>query len=137
MNQANHKQQNMRRDFANRSDLIDYLKAQFPEASATEPPATQATGGRKAAEATLQAIKPASYAKTRNNLDGAVTGLSSYIRHGVLSLAEVRDAALAKANTKAEAEKLVAELGWRDYFQRLYNEIGGDRSRDPPGGPLP
>ena len=32
------------------------------------------------------------YARSRNHLNGAVTRLSPYIRHGVFTLAEVRDA---------------------------------------------
>ena len=53
-------------------------------------------GGRRAAEARLAAIDPARYGASRNHLDGAVTRLSPYIRHGVLTLAEVRDAVFAQ-----------------------------------------
>jgi deoxyribodipyrimidine photo-lyase len=51
-----------------------------------------------------------------------VTHLSPYLRHGVLSLAEVRQAVLAKAGQNAG--KLINELGWRDYWQRVYAAIG-------------
>ena len=34
----------------------------------------------------LQAVRPIDYARTRNHLQGAVTGLSPYITHGVLSM---------------------------------------------------
>ena len=53
-------------------------------------------GGRRAAEQRLAAIDPARYGASRNHLDGAVTRLSPYIRHGVLTLAEVRDAVFAR-----------------------------------------
>jgi deoxyribodipyrimidine photo-lyase len=81
-------------------------------------------GGRKAAEAALALVDPAAYARSRNYLDGAVARLSPYLRHGVLTLAEVRDHALAAVNRPEEAEKFINELGWRDYWQRLYAAWG-------------
>ncbi|MFM7229505.1 MAG: FAD-binding domain-containing protein [Cyanobacteriota bacterium] len=88
-------------------------------------------GGRRAAEQRLAAIDPARYGASRNHLDGAVTGLSPYIRHGVLTLAEVRDAVftrLARLETASQrrrvGERLIAELGWRDYWQRLGRQLG-------------
>jgi deoxyribodipyrimidine photo-lyase len=46
----------------------------------------------------------------------------------VLTLAEVRDEVLRRVSTPeagpAEAGKLINELGWRDYWQRLYAQIG-------------
>jgi deoxyribodipyrimidine photo-lyase len=111
-------------------------------------------GGRRAAEARLAAIDPARYGTTRNHLGGAVTRLSPYIRHGVLTLAEVRDAVFARLQTmeppptavqaelfasdardsagphrwsaaqRKAGEKLIAELGWRDYWQRLWHRWG-------------
>ena len=80
-------------------------------------------GGRSAALAALADIDPVAYARTRNHLDGAVTRLSPYLRHGVLSLAEVRRAALAKAGP-AGAAKLVNELSWRDFYQRVHAVLG-------------
>lgn len=115
----------MRKDFSDRDALIDYAKKQFPDAAAIDGHVSEIRGGRHAAEATLHKIQPLRYKKSRNFLNGAVTRLSPYIRHGVLSLAEVRDYALEKANRPEEADKLINELGWRDYFQRVYEAIGG------------
>lgn len=93
-------------------------------------------GGVAAARATLGQIDPAAYAASRNHLGGAVTRLSPYIRHGVLSLAEVRDAVFAwlrqrgyasperRAEGQRLAGKLINELGWRDYWQRLWLQLG-------------
>ncbi len=83
-------------------------------------------GGRRAALALLAQIEPASYASSRNFLSGAVTRLSPYLRHGVVSLAEVRDCVLDAAARPEDAEKLVNELAWRDYWQRLYFVLGED-----------
>ncbi|NET74016.1 MAG: hypothetical protein F6K62_24690, partial [Sphaerospermopsis sp. SIO1G2] len=55
---------------------------------------------------------------------GKVTRLSPYIRHGVSALDEVRAHALRHAEKPAHAEKLIQELAWRDYFQRVYEEKG-------------
>lgn len=107
-------------------------------------------GGRRAAEARLAALDPARYGATRNHLDGAVTRLSPYIRHGVLTLAEVREAVFTKLEALVDrdaprqgelfsatepgrrwspaqrraGEKLINELGWRDYWQRLWLQLG-------------
>jgi deoxyribodipyrimidine photo-lyase len=113
-------------------------------------------GGRRAAEERLAALDPARYGASRNHLDGAVTRLSPWIRHGVLTLAEVREAVFARLEALAEpaevvqvdlfasagggsgsggsrlwspaqrraGEKLISELGWRDYWQRLWRQLG-------------
>ncbi|MFM7292356.1 MAG: deoxyribodipyrimidine photo-lyase, partial [Planctomycetia bacterium] len=52
-----------------------------------------ARGGRGPALERLAGIDPEQYGRTRNHVGGAVTRLSPWLRHGVLSLAEVRDAA--------------------------------------------
>ncbi|MEX1323702.1 MAG: FAD-binding domain-containing protein, partial [Synechococcaceae cyanobacterium] len=95
-----------------------------------------ATGGRRQAERRLEAIDPLAYGASRNHLDGAVTRLSPYIRHGVLTLAEVREAVFAwlrergygqperQAEGRRIAGKLISELGWRDYWQRLWLVLG-------------
>lgn len=117
---------NMRREFSNRDELVAYLKEQFPDATARDNHISEIVGGRKAAEEILEKIDPASYAKSRNFLTGSVTKLSAYIRYGVLSLAEVKNTVLAKVKNTNDATKLINELGWRDYWQRLYAELGDD-----------
>ena len=81
-------------------------------------------GGRAAALAAVEAIDPVTYASTRNRLDGAITRLSPWLRHGVLSTAEVRDVAVRRVPRPELAEKLVSELAWRDYWQRVYASLG-------------
>ena len=53
-----------------------------------------------------------------------MTGLSPYIRHGVLSLAEVRDAVFQRIRSRDEGSKLINELGWRDFWQRMWRDLG-------------
>ncbi|TVP64015.1 MAG: deoxyribodipyrimidine photo-lyase [Nodularia sp. (in: Bacteria)] len=114
----------MRREFTNRDELIGYLRAEFPNAVERDDHISETVGGRKAAEKALQKVNPVDYAKTRNSLTGAVTRLSPYIRYGVLSLREVRDNVLEKVQHPNDASKLINELGWRDYWQRLYVKLG-------------
>ena len=120
-------------------------------------------GGRGEAERRLAAIDPSRYGATRNHLDGAVSRLSPYIRHGVLTLAEVRETVFVRLKQpdarlgvvqmdllaaescsssgssgdyrfraspawneaqRRAGEKLISELGWRDYWQRLWRQLG-------------
>ena len=116
----------MRTTFQDRPELERYVRRQFPHAAANDDHISATRGGRRAALAALDDIAPEHYAKTRNYLDGAVTRLSPYIRHGILSLTEVRDAALARVDEPRQAGTLVKELGWRAYFQEVYRVIGRD-----------
>ena len=72
------------RQFASRDDLDQLLAEVFPEAEGRISPIQ---GGRAAADKALKRVDAKRYAKSRNYLDGAVTGLSPYIRHGVLRCA--------------------------------------------------
>ena len=112
------------RDFADHDSLIAYLWEQFPGAAAQDDHVAPIRGGRAAAEERLATIRPREYAWTRNETTGDVTRLSAYIRHGVLSLAEVRTAAIDRVQRRGDVRKLIQELAWRDYFQRLYTEQG-------------
>ena len=106
--------------FTDRAALLAHIRALAGDSAADMPVPDIAAGGRRAAETALAAIDPRAYAASRNHLDGAVTRLSPYIRHGVLCLDEVRNAALASAGNARQAEKFIQELAWRDYWQRVY-----------------
>ncbi|APB33320.1 DNA photolyase, FAD-binding [Gloeomargarita lithophora Alchichica-D10] len=111
----------MRREFASREDLIAYVTQVFPGAGG----AVSATpGGRTIALQKLAQLQPQTYGDSRNYLAGAVTRLSPYLRHGVLTLAEVRDALQSQGYSWAVVEPLVRQLAWRDYWQKLYEQWG-------------
>lgn len=114
----------MQREFASRDRLVAYLREQFPSAAKRDDHISETVGGRKAAQKALEKVDPAHYAKSRNFFTGAVTRLSPYTRYGVLSLAEIRDYVLNRVQRPDEATKLINELGWRDYWQRLYAKLG-------------
>jgi deoxyribodipyrimidine photo-lyase len=105
------------KDFADRDALIAHVKSLSPDCS--DAAVSTVRGGRAAAEALLDGIDPVAYGRSRNFLDGAVTRLSPYIRHGIVSLNEVRNRALEMGDGKA-IEKFIQELGWRDFWQRIY-----------------
>ena len=106
-------------EFTNRDELTNYVATIAPWAERREP--GPFVGGESVASARLKAIEPTRYARTRNFLDGAVTRLSPYVRHGILSLDEIRNCALTKTEDPHQAEKFIQELAWRDYWQRVYH----------------
>ena len=120
----------LRREFKSRDELVAYLCEQFPAAARRDDHISEIVGGRTAAQKALQTVDAVSYAKSRNFLTGAVTRLSPYIRYGVLSLAEIRDYVMNRVQHQDEATKLINELGWRDYWQRLYAKLGDDIWKD-------
>ena len=77
----------------------------------------------------LDAIDPTRYDQTRNYLDGAVTHLSPYLTHGVITLPEVQEVAYEKAGRNA-SHKLIFELAWREFYQRVWWERGEGIFRD-------
>lgn len=71
----------------------------------------------------MDKIDPVGYAATRNAVNGAVTYLSPYLSRGFISLPAVREAVLRKA-PKEKATKLLQELAWREYYQRVWQALG-------------
>jgi deoxyribodipyrimidine photo-lyase len=74
---------------------------------------------RQAALERVSAVRPGDYARSRNAIEGAVTGLSPYITHGLLSLPEVLADVTAKHLLDMQ-HKFVFELGWREYFRHVW-----------------
>lgn len=114
----------LRHDFTDRDELVAYLRTTFADVVGDDTDVAEQRGGSAAAAARLAAIDPQQYAQTRNHLDGAVTRLSPYIRHGVLTLRQVYDTVLGRVGRLQQAEKFINELAWRDYWQRVYAAIG-------------
>ena len=81
-------------------------------------------------------MRPAAYARTRNALDGAVSGLSPYLTHGFVSLADVL-AGVATRHALSVQHKFVFELGWRAYFRHVWQHRGEAILQSLHEGPLP
>lgn len=90
-----------------------------------------------AAHARIRAVQPARYERTRNALDGAVTGLSPYITHGLVSLPEVLAGVIAAQGPLPVQHKFVYELGWREYWRHVWQQRGAAIFRSLHPGPLP
>ena len=89
-----------------------------------------------AARARIAAVRPAAYARTRNALDGAVSGLSPYITHGFVTLADVL-AGVAARHALDVQHRFVYELGWRAYFRHVWQHRGEGILQSMHEGPLP
>jgi deoxyribodipyrimidine photo-lyase len=76
-----------------------------------------------AAQARIAAVRPGDYARTRNALDGAATGLSPYFTHGFVTLPEAL-AQVAGRHALNVQHKLVYEFGWREYFRHVWRHRG-------------
>ena len=90
----------------------------------------------QAAKLRLDAVRPDDYARTRNALEGAVTRLSPYLTHGLLSLADVYTAVNARHALPAQ-HKLVFELGWRAYYRHVWQHLGEGIGQSLHAGLLP
>ena len=77
----------------------------------------------------IRALDPIKYAKTRNFLNGQVSYLSPFITHGVISTKTVADVVLEKYEVR-DSEKLLAELGWREFFHRVWQSQGEEIFND-------
>jgi deoxyribodipyrimidine photo-lyase len=89
-----------------------------------------------AAHARVASVRPAAYARTRNALDGAVTGLSPYITHGFVSLTDVLTGVCARHALDVQ-HKFVYELGWRAFFSHVWQHHGQGILQSLHEGPLP
>jgi deoxyribodipyrimidine photo-lyase len=102
-------------------ERLHYIKRQFPEANGADL-IPKFAGGRGAAFKKLHAIDAVAYNKNRNFLNGAVTHLSPYLRHGCITLREAFDD--VKSRFGKDAEKLLFEFAWRDYWRRVWYQEG-------------
>ncbi|CAN1496679.1 Cryptochrome/DNA photolyase, FAD-binding domain containing protein [Methylophilaceae bacterium] len=79
-------------------------------------------GGRAEGLRRLAHMQPLAYGKNRNFLDGQVTRLSPYLRHGCLNLGEAIQA--TKQLASSGADKLLFEFAWRDYWRKVWYAHG-------------
>ena len=89
-----------------------------------------------AAQSRLASIRPFEYAQTRNHVNGAVTLLSPYLTHGLLSIPDVAQY-VYKTHRIGVQHKFMFELAWREYFQHVHEAMGDDILRNLHEGVLP
>jgi deoxyribodipyrimidine photo-lyase len=102
---------------AERNVRIKYIRSLFNQHGGSDLTDSW-PGGRAEALRRLGAIKPLSYSKNRNFLNGDVTLLSPYIRHGCMTIPEAISA--TKLITHSGAEKLLFEFAWRDFWRKVW-----------------
>lgn len=78
----------------------------------------------------LASIQPEAYARSRNFTDGKVTRLSPYLSRGVISTRDVLESLRSRNLKWNQTEKLVQELGWREYYQRVWQHLGKGINED-------
>lgn len=99
-----------------RTALLDRLRGCY----LGEPRTGTLLGGRSEALRRLHSYDPATYGRTRNHLDGAISRLSPYLRHGMISTVEVRDHLRATfPNDPSRTEEFFRQLAWRDFFEKV------------------
>lgn len=106
---------------ADRMERLHYIKRMFPQAQGDDLKSEWA-GGRLAGLSKLANVDALSYGRNRNFLNGSVTHLSPYLRHGCLTLNETF--AVIKQKFGLNAENLLMQLAWRDYWQRVWTLRG-------------
>lgn len=78
--------------------------------------------GRQQAEKALNSFDLTAYGKSRNYLEGAVSGLSPYVSFGSLSLPEIYDHACKQVQSPKQIYKFIQELAWRDFWLHYANQ---------------
>ncbi|NND83643.1 MAG: deoxyribodipyrimidine photolyase [Acidimicrobiia bacterium] len=90
------------------------------------------TGGQSAADAALLRFTVSGYASSRNEVHPAerrgASGLSPWIRHGLLSLPRVWDA--VEGGPSKDVRKFRDELLWQEYARHLYARVGRGSGSD-------
>lgn len=104
-----------------RIERLHYIKRIFSAAKGADLE-YEWSGGRLNALKKLNSIDVVAYARNRNFLNGAVTHLSPYLRHGCLTLNETLSS--IKSRFGSDAEKLLTELCLRDYWRQVWYAEG-------------
>ena len=106
---------------SDRSERLQYMKRLFPQATGSFL-ADAWLGGRQEALRRLNTTDIEAYSRNRNFLNGNVSKLSPYLRHGCLTLRETSDNVQQRFGV--QSQKFVQELAWRDYWRRVWYELG-------------
>jgi deoxyribodipyrimidine photo-lyase len=106
------------------SDVVE--SATDGEATPSEHASIRFRGGQQAADAALAALDLAGYAADRNEVlpveRRGATGLSPYVRHGLLDLPTLWRAAADAPH--ADRDRFRDELLWQEYARHVYARLG-------------
>ena len=104
-----------------KSERLQYIRRLFPQAAGAFL-AEDWRGGRQEALKRINTVDVEAYTRNRNFLNGSVSHLSPYFRHGCLTLKEASDN--VRNQHGVQSEKFVQELAWRDYWRRVWYDLG-------------
>jgi deoxyribodipyrimidine photo-lyase len=104
-----------------RIERQQYIRRMFPQATGSFL-GDGWRGGRQEALKRLNTLDIEAYNRNHNFLNGAVSKLSPYFRHGCLTLKEASDS--LRYRFGVDSEKFVEELARRDYFRQVWYEFG-------------
>jgi deoxyribodipyrimidine photo-lyase len=104
-----------------RVERLQYMRRMFPQATGSFL-GDNWRGGRQEALKRLNTLDIEAYNRNHTFLNGAVSKLSPYFRHGCITLKEASDS--VRSRFGADSEKLVEELARRDYWRRVWHEFG-------------
>lgn len=109
-----------------RPDVVAWVGERLGHLSRDEPVASDIVGGQAAADTALATLDLAGYAARRNEVlpvgRRGASGLSPWIRHGLLTLPAVW--AAAGAAPPRDARKFRDELLWQEYSRHVYARLG-------------
>ena len=106
--------------------VADHLDGLFVEAAGDVEPSPRFRGGQRAADEAMARFDVSGYARSRNEAYPVArrgsSGLSPYIRHGLLSLPDVWDA--VDGGPAADVRRFRDELLWQEYARHWYARLG-------------
>lgn len=100
-----------------RAERLQYMRRMFPQATGAFL-SDKWHGGRGEAIKRLNAIDIKAYNRNRNFLNGTVSHLSPYFRHGCLTLKEASDHLHNRFGD--DAKEIIGQLALRDYWRRVW-----------------
>lgn len=104
-----------------RVERVQYMRRMFPQAKGRNL-LEEWQGGRQQAMQLINAIDAEAYGRNRNFINGSVSKLSPYIRHGCVTISEVAEHVLKRFGQ--QAEKFISELAYKDFFRQNWYRHG-------------
>lgn len=106
-----------------RHERLHYIKRVFSTAQGSNL-TDDWVGGRSNGLKCLHNIDALAYGRNRHFINGAVTHLSPYMRYGCLTLNETFE--FVKTQFGLNADKLLVQLAWRDFWRQVWMASGDD-----------
>lgn len=114
-----------------RRDAVAWVHEYLGDLASGDAFSAPTRGGQQAADAALQSFDVAGYARRRNTVlpvrSRGASGLSPYIRHGLLALPRVYD--YVAGGPSEDVQKFRDELLWQEYARHLYARLGDGTKR--------